>query len=244
MAGSRVLTVGVGPTFAIRWLIPRLADFQKQAPDVEVRFATGGATVPYNDDWTCGISARLRRLAGPARGAIVRGRPHFRFVRRRVARRLKAPERSGERRNAAAGRARVGRLAALAGGVGSIEDPDQRSGVRLLRAGACRAASRRRRGCDRGFGRMSTTTSRTGRLVRAVCAIGAARQAMVSDLARRRATNGAAFRGVPGLARARCVGCAPADDEASGEAVGRLAPVGFSARDAARSGVQNADGRC
>lgn len=55
MAGSRVLTVGVGPTFATRWLIPRLADFQKDAPDIEVRFATGGATVPYNDDWTCGI---------------------------------------------------------------------------------------------------------------------------------------------------------------------------------------------
>ena len=55
MAGSRVLTVGVGPTFATRWLIPRLADFQKRAPDVEVRFATGGATLPYNDEWTCGI---------------------------------------------------------------------------------------------------------------------------------------------------------------------------------------------
>src|SRR5438876_3711445 len=55
MAGSRVLTVGVGPTFATRWLIPRLADFQKAEPDVEVRFATGGATLPYNDDWTCGI---------------------------------------------------------------------------------------------------------------------------------------------------------------------------------------------
>src|SRR5688572_16836637 len=55
MAGSRVLTIGVGPTFATRWLIPRLADFQKEAPEVEVRFATGGATVPYNDDWTCGI---------------------------------------------------------------------------------------------------------------------------------------------------------------------------------------------
>lgn len=55
MAGARALTVGVGPTFAIRWLIPRLANFQKTAPDVEVRFATGGATVPYNDEWTCGI---------------------------------------------------------------------------------------------------------------------------------------------------------------------------------------------
>jgi LysR family transcriptional regulator, glycine cleavage system transcriptional activator len=55
MAGSRALTVGVGPTFAVRWLIPRLADFQKSAPDIEVRFATGGATVPYNDEWTCGV---------------------------------------------------------------------------------------------------------------------------------------------------------------------------------------------
>jgi LysR family transcriptional regulator, glycine cleavage system transcriptional activator len=55
MAGTRVLTIGVGPTFATRWLIPRLADFQKTAPEVEVRFATGGATVPYNDEWTCGI---------------------------------------------------------------------------------------------------------------------------------------------------------------------------------------------
>ena len=43
MAGSRVLTVGVGPTFATRWLIPRLANFQKKEPDIEVRFATGGA---------------------------------------------------------------------------------------------------------------------------------------------------------------------------------------------------------
>ena len=38
-----------------RWLIPRLADFQKREPEIEVRFATGGATLPYNDDWTCGI---------------------------------------------------------------------------------------------------------------------------------------------------------------------------------------------
>lgn len=56
MAGARVLTVGVGPTFAIRWLIPRLADFQKVAPEIEVRFATGGAAAPFSDDWTCGIT--------------------------------------------------------------------------------------------------------------------------------------------------------------------------------------------
>jgi LysR family transcriptional regulator, glycine cleavage system transcriptional activator len=55
IAGTRVLTVGVGPTFAVRWLIPRLADFQRRQPDLEVRFVTGGATVPFNDEWTCGI---------------------------------------------------------------------------------------------------------------------------------------------------------------------------------------------
>lgn len=56
MAGGRVLTVGVGPTFAIRWLIPRLAGFQKAAPEIVVRFATGGAAAPFSDDWTCGIT--------------------------------------------------------------------------------------------------------------------------------------------------------------------------------------------
>lgn len=55
ITGSRVLTIGVGPTFAIRWLIPRLADFQKEHPDIEVRFTTGGVAAPFGDDWTCGI---------------------------------------------------------------------------------------------------------------------------------------------------------------------------------------------
>lgn len=49
------LTVGVGPSFAMRWLIPRLADFQARYPDIEVRIATGGAINPIRDDWTCGI---------------------------------------------------------------------------------------------------------------------------------------------------------------------------------------------
>ena len=55
MAGSRVLTIGVGPTFATRWLIPRLADFQKREPELEVRVAAGGVIASYNDDWTCGV---------------------------------------------------------------------------------------------------------------------------------------------------------------------------------------------
>jgi LysR family glycine cleavage system transcriptional activator len=54
-AGPEPLTVGVGPTFAIRWLIPRLADFQQRAPGVEVRITTGGAAAPFSEGWSCGI---------------------------------------------------------------------------------------------------------------------------------------------------------------------------------------------
>jgi LysR family transcriptional regulator, glycine cleavage system transcriptional activator len=54
-ASVRVLTIGVGPTFAMRWLIPRLADFQREQPDIEVRITTGGAAAPFGDDWNCGI---------------------------------------------------------------------------------------------------------------------------------------------------------------------------------------------
>lgn len=54
-SNNRVLTIGVGPTFAVRWLIPRLTSFQEVAPDVEVRMTTGGIAAPFSDDWTCGI---------------------------------------------------------------------------------------------------------------------------------------------------------------------------------------------
>jgi LysR family glycine cleavage system transcriptional activator len=54
-AALRVLTIGVGPTFAMRWLIPRLAGFSRQEPAIEVRFTTGGVAVPFGDDWSCGI---------------------------------------------------------------------------------------------------------------------------------------------------------------------------------------------
>lgn len=53
---ERILTIGVGPTFATRWLIPRLADFRKAQPDIEVRFTAGGVAAPFADDWTCGIT--------------------------------------------------------------------------------------------------------------------------------------------------------------------------------------------
>src|SRR5437763_16084705 len=54
-SGVRVLTIGVGPTFAMRWLIPRLADFRKEEPAIDVRITTGGAAAQFSDDWSCGI---------------------------------------------------------------------------------------------------------------------------------------------------------------------------------------------
>ena len=54
-SSARVLTIGVGPTFAMKWLIPRLADFRKHQPDIDVWITTGGAAAPFGDDWSCGI---------------------------------------------------------------------------------------------------------------------------------------------------------------------------------------------
>jgi LysR family transcriptional regulator, regulator of gene expression of beta-lactamase len=55
MSAGPVLTVGVGPALAVNWLIPRLTRFYRLHPDVEVRMATGGATRPVRDDWTCTV---------------------------------------------------------------------------------------------------------------------------------------------------------------------------------------------
>src|SRR6202795_4555534 len=59
-----VLPAGVGKTFAMRWLIPRLADFRKDEPDIEVRITTGGAAAPFGDDWSCGIKLGDGEWAG------------------------------------------------------------------------------------------------------------------------------------------------------------------------------------
>jgi LysR family glycine cleavage system transcriptional activator/LysR family transcriptional regulator of beta-lactamase len=55
MRTGPVLTIGIGATFAVRWLIPRLASFHNTHPDVEVRIATGGANNPIREDWTCTV---------------------------------------------------------------------------------------------------------------------------------------------------------------------------------------------
>ena len=61
--GRPVLTLGVGPTFAMRWLIPRLAFFQQENPGIEVRVATSGAAAELRSDWSC--SMRMGSSAAP-----------------------------------------------------------------------------------------------------------------------------------------------------------------------------------
>jgi LysR family glycine cleavage system transcriptional activator len=50
-----VLTIGIGPTFAVRWLIPRLSEFRAAEPGVDVRITMGGAAADFAEDWTCGV---------------------------------------------------------------------------------------------------------------------------------------------------------------------------------------------
>jgi len=57
----RVLTIGVGPTFAMRWLIPRLSDFQRDHPGLELRIVT--ASTPA-EQFRMDVEAVI---SGPAR---------------------------------------------------------------------------------------------------------------------------------------------------------------------------------
>lgn len=66
MQSGPVLIVGVAPTLALHWLIPRLTRFNRHHPDVEVRVATGGAMLPLRDDWTCTVRQGLGSWPGYA----------------------------------------------------------------------------------------------------------------------------------------------------------------------------------
>ena len=70
------LTLGVGPSLAMRWLIPRLARFQHRHPEIEIRLATAAAGGPVmRPDWTasirpggaCGPSRKLETISTAAR---------------------------------------------------------------------------------------------------------------------------------------------------------------------------------
>jgi LysR family glycine cleavage system transcriptional activator/LysR family transcriptional regulator of beta-lactamase len=90
MRAAPVLTIGVGPSFAMRWLIPRLAGFNARHPDIEVRLATGGAINPYRDDWICGIMLGNGDWPGYAAEPLFSA-DLFPVCTPAIARRLKAP---------------------------------------------------------------------------------------------------------------------------------------------------------
>ena len=63
--GGPSVTVAVGPTFAMRWLIPRLPGFQRAYPGIEVRVVTAiGDPAELRPDWT----ATIRLADGPGAG--------------------------------------------------------------------------------------------------------------------------------------------------------------------------------
>lgn len=88
--GGNVLTVGVGPTFAMRWLIPRLGRFQQANPDIEILTTTGGADAPLRDDWTCCIRRGTDATPGIASVALF-SPDTFPVCSARLARRLATP---------------------------------------------------------------------------------------------------------------------------------------------------------
>jgi len=59
-----VLTVGVGPTFAMRWLIPRIGRFQALHPGIRIHITTGGAMAALQSEWTCSIALGRDRSTG------------------------------------------------------------------------------------------------------------------------------------------------------------------------------------
>ena len=195
-AGARVLTIGVGPTFAIRWLIPRLADFQKVAPDIEVRFTTGGVAAPFADDWTCGITLGDGDWPG-----LVAERLFAADLMPVCAPRARAAAEAAGRPgggDAAAGGARARRLAALAQGGRASAASQPRGRSSNITARRCRRRRRRRR--RDGHPALYRRRSRGRPPGGAVRADGAEGQAVVSGLSRH-ARIGAGVRGVSQLDR-------------------------------------------
>jgi LysR family transcriptional regulator of beta-lactamase len=86
-----VLTVGVGPTFSMRWLIPRLGRFQRQHPEVEIHLTTGGAAAPLRNEWTCSVSLGRNDTPGVASLPLFSA-DYSPVCSPRLARRLRAPQ--------------------------------------------------------------------------------------------------------------------------------------------------------
>jgi LysR family glycine cleavage system transcriptional activator/LysR family transcriptional regulator of beta-lactamase len=85
-----VVTVGVGPTFAMRWLIPRLVRFQSLHPGIEIHTTTGGAAAPLRSEWACSITLGSDRSPGVTSLPLF-SPDYFPVCSPRLAARLRAP---------------------------------------------------------------------------------------------------------------------------------------------------------
>ena len=63
---AQPLTVNALPTFAMRWLLPRLAGFQRRHPDIELRLITSDEPVERLAPGACDVAIRRRVGAWPA----------------------------------------------------------------------------------------------------------------------------------------------------------------------------------
>ena len=70
--GERTLTISVAPSFASKWLLPRLPSFHDQHPDIELRIS---ATVELADFKRDGIDLAIR--LGHGRYAGLQAEPLF-----------------------------------------------------------------------------------------------------------------------------------------------------------------------
>ncbi len=59
---ARDLHINVTPTFAIRWLVPRLGRFQAQHPNIAVHIATSAEAIDFE---RAGVAAAIRSGSGP-----------------------------------------------------------------------------------------------------------------------------------------------------------------------------------
>lgn len=66
-ARPTVLNVSAPPTFTMRWLLPRLSQFQRMRPDVEIRLTTSLAPVNFSDN---GYDIAIRGAHAPLHGCL------------------------------------------------------------------------------------------------------------------------------------------------------------------------------
>jgi len=64
--GPQPLAVNALPTFAMRWLLPRLAGFQRQAPDIELRLVTSDEPIERLAPGAFDVAIRRRVGAWPS----------------------------------------------------------------------------------------------------------------------------------------------------------------------------------